>query len=147
MDRLFLKRLFTGDTGTFGNFNDWCMSCELPWKDIFVPGFTCSPAGIYVLEFMKTGKHPDGVYKFMDVPGCPNDEIHVGNFGGDISKGYQSDITGCTVLGVSIGFVTNAKGLKQLGVGSSRIAIDCFQKKMGGRQFELEIIDTFKEPL
>ena len=147
MDRLFLKRLFTGETGTFGNFNDWCMSCELPWKDIFLPGFSCVRAGVYVCEFIETPKHPDGVYHLLAVPDCSMVEIHVGNFGGDISKGYQSDITGCIVLGVSVGFVTNARGLKQLGVGSSRIAIECFQKKMGGREFELEIIDTFKEPL
>lgn len=138
MDRLFLKRLFSGDTGTFGNFNDWCMACELP---------NPIQAGIYVCEFIKTPKHPSGVYHLKDVPGCEMIEIHVGNFAGDVSKGFFSDVTGCIILGVSIGFVTTPAGNKQLGLGSSRIAIDCFKKKMGGRQFELEIIDAFKEPI
>lgn len=103
------------------------------------------PAGSYLCQWdPHTPNHPNGVYRMRGVPNNPNDEIHAGNWCGDVTKinlqtgaPYLSSVTGCTILGLGLGLVEG-----QMGVTKSGAAIDQFVKLMAMQDFMLNIIDT-----
>lgn len=60
--------------------------------------------------------------------------IHAGNYGGDIIKGYRSDIQGCILLGSARGHLNG-----QPVVTSSKVALKEFMDALDRKPFELEI--------
>lgn len=87
----------------------------------------------------KTEHHKNGVYRILGVPGSPGDEIHVGNFCGDTSKGWDSDVTGCLVLGFAVGFLRNKSFNSQRAIVTSGPAIDALIAFTGKQDFQLEV--------
>lgn len=150
-----LIRKTTSDAGTFGDFylgdqGPVYKAGQLP-KTVGVAGESLYPAGTSLVKWVpKTPKHPDGVYKMTGDPKNPNDEIHIGNYCGDISKinpvtgqPYRSDVTGCMVLGTEQGELNG-----QMAVVHSGTAVIDFQNRMKvdgvPQDFMLTIVDDFE---
>ena len=141
MDKLILQRLFSQDgLGIFGLLGGKWFTAELNWKNN-QKDISCIPAGIYPCKCFPTTKHPDGVYHVI-VSGRDAVEMHIGNFAGDTTQGYQSDVEGCIIMGKDISYLKNKIGRWQLGVESSTIAFGEFMNQMNGEDFELQIFDA-----
>jgi len=90
----------TADDGTKGLFRtpkQIFNSLELPWRNNQA-NFSCHSDGTYIFKFVITPKHPNGVFMMQDSI-RPDTEIHAGNYAGDTTKGYKSDVLGCILLG------------------------------------------------
>ena len=159
-----LVRFKQGDSGTFGAlivaglFE--CYTGELPWVDLdengkrdpersrIVPGvYRCS------WTVSASRKNPNGspeyTYRLESVPDAEGILIHSGNFCGDVTKGYISDVAGCIILGravLDLEVPTHKRKamLKQEGVSSSRETVAAFVDLMCKRPFELTIKEDFK---
>ena len=106
---------------------------ELPWREN-VRRKSCIPPGRYGVECVTTPKRGP-VYLVQKVPGRDSILIHSGNVAGDVEKGYESDVLGCILLGLTRGF---RRG--QRAVLLSRPAISAFMREMAGKPFDLEVI-------
>lgn len=134
-----LTRMKTGDDGTKGFLRTPTQifdSIELPWRDN-KSQVSCHADGTYVFNFVKTPKHPTGVYMMRDSV-RPDTEIHAGNYAGDVSLGYRSDVLGCILLGEGTD-IWPVGTLKQAVVTGSRDAIQKFQTEMNGEDMTLTI--------
>jgi hypothetical protein len=132
-----IHRTPSGDTGTFGTLTipslDWtCHTLECPWRDNHSQ-VSCIPPGTYQVQIVQSPKFGH-IYGVQDVPGRANILIHSGNFGGDTSKGFHSDIEGCILLGLSTGVLEG-----QPAILSSRNALTKFMQLLGDQPFTLVI--------
>ena len=150
MLRLNLFRIKTGPEGTYGVLStpkgQWFNTGELPWSDN-KDDVSSIPHGIYTFKFMKSEKFPDGTFEALEVPGRTGVRIHRGNWCGDVSQGFSSDVLGCILLGKVYGQSKNKVGLMQHGVFESTVALQEFQAEMGSDEsaepFELEIVEHY----
>lgn len=136
MNKLILERLESTDEGTFGFL-------ELPNSKVLYtlelpdhgnkPRVSCIPKGSYNCKIVNSPKFGH-VYGVQNVPNRSAILIHTGNYGGDINKGFKSDIQGCILLGKQRG---NLNG--QQAVLSSKKALAEFMQEMDGQPFTLEI--------
>jgi hypothetical protein len=141
MDTLTLTRGQSTDQGTPGLLTCDGLSLftlELPWRDN-TPQTSCIPAGRYLCRPYSSTKYP-GVYEVTGVPGRSAILIHTGNFAGDVSKGYKSDVQGCILVGLARGSLDGQKN-----VLSSRLAMDRLQAAVGRNSFELVIVNASEE--
>ena len=95
-----LQRISTSDHGTFGILlinTFWCYTLELPWRDN-QSNFSCIPKGKYYCEIRKSPKYGK-IYEVTEVEDRSHILIHAGNWGGDVTKGFKSNINGCILLG------------------------------------------------
>lgn len=142
MIRLPLRRLNTGDEGTFGLLlapsGLKLQTAELPWRDNH-HDVSCIPAGVYRCEWQYSPKHKANCYHVTNVPGRSVVEIHAGNFAGDVTKLYQADLLGCIELGLRVGELRNNYRRMQRAVLDSRKALNAFHEDMQGEDFELAI--------
>jgi hypothetical protein len=108
-----------------------------------LPDRTNPPAGTYTVVWVaSTPNHPNGVYQLQDVPGHTAVEMHSGNYFGDVTKGFKSDVTGCTLVADSVGTMTLEDGsTTQIVVLNSMVAISAFNQLMAHETFSLEVID------
>ena len=144
---LTLRRQSTGDQGTFGLLDDLTTG-ELPWRDNH-PSLSCIPAGTYAVEWTASSKQrpdgtlewPDGTYEPLNVPGRDGIRIHSGNFCGDITKGWQSHVEGCIILGYKQVSMLNNKGVSQEAISDSRESLASFNLQMNKQPFTLVIED------
>jgi len=140
MDRIVnLCRLKRGDQGTCGRifYGDFkCETLELPWREN-KRGISCIPAGEYSVEIRKSPKY-GGIYWVKDVPERSFILIHWGNWAGDESKGYKSNVSGCILLGKQRGLLS-----KQWAVLNSRITVNRFMREMNNDPFTLRILESF----
>jgi hypothetical protein len=136
MKTLTLTRTETSDQGTFGKFGNF-FTGELPWRDN-VHGISCIPPGVYPTVWEFSPKHNCNKYHVCNVPGRDMIEIHSGNFCGDITKGYKTDVEGCILLGNSMSIIGNQKI-----VSDSKRAVKSFEDTMQGEPFMLEIKVAF----
>jgi hypothetical protein len=131
-----LKRLTSGDTGTFGVLSvdgkSW-ITGELPWRNN-AKGKSCVPEGEYRVWWGRSPKH-GMCYHVLDVPGRQLIQIHSGNYCGDKERGWKSDVEGCILLGKDV------VDLEQRMVTSSRMAMREFHAHMKERGFTLRIIN------
>lgn len=101
MKQVYLMRSTNkASEGLFGHIicEDFhCHSGELPWQDN-QDNISCVPIGSYLCNYRPDGKHR-ACYQLVDVDGREAVQIHVGNWCGDISKGYYSDVEGCILVG------------------------------------------------
>lgn len=139
---VILQRTETSDEGTFGKLSfegTNVVTVELPWRDN-AKMISCIPPGIYPCNWRA---RPDGIYCYhVDaVPGREQILIHVGNFGGDKSKGYKSDVEGCIALGMFCGAMSAGRK-PQRAVLNSRTALSFFEEKMGYHAFDLTVVDN-----
>ena len=151
MKEAWLSRTVSSDQGTFSHFysgdRHWHTG-ELPWLDN-LPNISCIQPGTHLCTYREDGSNGP-CYELQDVPGRTVIQIHIGNFVGDESKGFKSDVRGCIVPGIARGKlrpkVKQADGaIKWLGrqeaVISSGKAIEEILEYFGKESFVLNIED------
>lgn len=141
--QLTLTRISTSDQGTKGRLVgtgiDLC-TLELPWRDN-IRQKSCIYPGVYRCLPHYSARLGQ-VYWLQDVPGRDAVYIHVGNFAGDVDKGWASDVQGCILVGLSHDTLVSAKrGKMQDAVISSRTAMQTLMGIIDKGSFNLEIID------
>ena len=146
MDRLVIDRDPSTDQGTPGLaelYNSagivlWTgNSLELPWRDN-APDVSCIPSGVYLAKYLWSDKFQRKVYVLQNVPGRTACELHLGNWAGDKSKGYRSDVEGCTIFGTKLGYLTPPGLAPQLAVLASSQAYEDLTTATGGGDIEVE---------
>lgn len=148
MDRLIILRDPSTDQGTPGSaelvhpagVELWSgLSLELPWRDN-KSDLSCVPDGLYVATLRPTSKFGYPVYMLEAVPGRVACELHIGNWAGDITLGWKSDVEGCTIFGLSRGpLQPPGFAHPQLAVISSGVAFREFMAAANGAaQIEVE---------
>lgn len=134
--KLVLKREASKNYGTFGTLTlangKQFDTLELPDKDN-KRQISCIPKGTYQCKIVNSAKF-GLVYGVCGVPNRIAILIHAGNYGGDIEKGYRTDIQGCILLGKARGTLNN-----QPVVTSSKVALKEFMTELNGEPFELLI--------
>lgn len=142
MLQLTLAREKTSDLGTFGFIrvgDARFLTGELPWRGN-KPGLSCTKAGVYILDRRNSAHFHMPLYHLQDRDGRTNEEIHPGNWCGDVQKGYASDVKGCILLGFSIGDVLRPDKVFQLGVAQSKHAVERFMELTKEQPIELTIV-------
>lgn len=141
MDRLTIDRGPSTDQGTLGSaelnnaagISSWqAHSIELPWRNN-ASDLSCVDAGIYVAKYLWSDTFKRNVYHLQNVPGRTAVEMHLGNVAGDTTKGYKSDVLGCTVFGTDVGTLYG-----QTAVLHSGVAYDGLVAATGGADIEVE---------
>lgn len=141
MIKAILKRMRTGDEGTFGTLilrngahELTLCTAELPWRDNAV-GKSCIPPGVYTAKVTASRKFGRDLYEVMGVMGRSKIRIHAGNWSGDVSKGLRSDVEGCILVGMAHGKLEGQRAVVQ-----SRTALAALHKFTGGAVVELEVL-------
>ena len=136
MRKATLTRTETGDDGTFGTFVTDSLfqvySLELPWREN-KQNESCIPPGVYKCEMRESPKHGKR-YHVLKVADRTDILFHSGNWAGDESKGFKSQLLGCISVGRAIGSL-----LGQKAVLGSRDAVAGLENDMDGELFELTI--------
>ncbi len=143
MRTAILIRTKTSDAGTFGRLvtdrGTFFSTGELPWRN----NAKCRssiPPGTYRCTWRVSTKYRT-CYELENVPGRTAILIHVGNFCGDTTKGFESDVEGCILLGTEVGELARNDGKLQVGVKNSKVAIRDFVAEYKREPFELTIVD------
>ena len=134
-----LFRMQRSDQGTLGIlvFEGFkCYTLELPWRDN-KRSISCIPDGSYLVKTRISPKYGE-IYWVSDVPNRTFILIHPGNWAGDTSKGFKSNVNGCILLGQKRGLLAG-----QLAVLNSRITVKRFQNKLQMQPFTLNIYESF----
>ena len=136
MRRVTITRTETDDQGTFGLWQSdsgfQVYTGELPWKGN-KPNVSCIPAGKYQCAIRDSKKH-GRCYGVEGVPGRTDIECHKGNFCGDESKGFKSDVLGCIIVGRAIDEIAGQKA-----VINSSDALKSLEDDLAGEAFTLTI--------
>lgn len=144
--RLTIERALTGDQGTPGiadlhnaaGIPLWAgFSIELPWRNN-APNVSCVLMGMYIAKLQRSKRFGYDVYVLQNVPGRENCEIHDANWAGDVTKGYRSDLEGCTALGMEHGVMPPPGLPAQLAVMQSDVARKALIAATGGADIEVE---------
>lgn len=140
--RVVIERHESSDEGTFGSLSVYendgerpvlvCCSGELPNRGN-KRNVSCIPVGIYKCGHHNSRKFPN-TFIVHDVPNRSGILIHTGNYCGDRSKGFRSDVEGCILVGATIGRLSGQKA-----VLSSRQAMNYLRAFLGKSDFTLEI--------
>ena len=137
-----LTRSASTDTGTFGVLIAYtgfkCVTLELPWRNNLADK-SCIPVGTYQVSMRWSPKHNCRVYGLLNVPGHTDVEIHSANWGGDIDKGYYSELLGCIALGQQQAQIQTPLGKMQLGITSSVTTVQAFRLSLNNQDFTLVI--------
>ena len=144
MDRLVIQRGQSTDQGTPGSAELLNAAGIELWKGADMelpdrgnaPEISRIPAGVYTAIYAWSNTFQRKVYHVQNVPGRSAVEIHIGNFAGDKSKGFRSDVLGCTVLGTEIGTLEG-----QTACLDSADAYKAFVAATGGADIEVEYRD------
>jgi hypothetical protein len=124
------------DEGTFGVFaldsGLTFRTAELPWRNN-ARRVSCIPKGVYECRW-RTSPRFGPCYRIEDVPGRSEILFHAGNFAGDRSRGFQTDVEGCILLGLDVGVMDGQRAVLR-----SRVALFNFHQAMKEAPFELVI--------
>jgi hypothetical protein len=141
MKRVILRRIEMGDAGTFGVLEvdrHQFHTGELPWRENR-RGKSCVPAGVYRVSWQPSGRY--GMkYELQGVPGRSDILIHAANLVGDEDLGYAAQVDGCIALGSARGSIDG-----QAAVTGSKVAVARFEELMGKEDFELLVVDEYRE--
>jgi hypothetical protein len=140
-----LIRKSSDEQGTFGEitFMDKKLyTLELPWKNN-EPSMSCIPEGIYPVEWVLSNRWKRNVYQLKKTEPRIAIQIHPGNFAGDTTKDYQSNVEGCILLGHSVGELQNKAGHMQKAILDSKSAVAVFEQAMNHDEFTLTIQSAF----
>ena len=149
MNYVNLFRMSSGDDGTFGDLyymDKRAKTAELPWRENKA-GISCIPTGSYPCKWLWSEHHKRNIYHVLGIPGrdkineMANVEVHSGNFAGDTSLGFDSNVLGCISLGSSIGEALNKAGKMQKAVLDSKEALSQFEATMNMEPFILNVQD------
>jgi len=137
MNSATLTRFESSDSGTFGRlrYNGTVFyTAELPDRDN-QSNISCIPVGVYKVIWTFSSRFKRILPELLNVPHRSSIRIHIGNYAGDTSKGYKSDVEGCILLGEGIKSYTNGQQM----LTESRIAFERFEKYAGHEDFMLDI--------
>ena len=145
MQKVFIIRHTTGDTGTVGILHTsslatntfTCPTLELPWHDN-INQYSCIPEGEYPAKLTYSPHMKKFTYELSNVPHRGSIRIHSGNFGGDTRLGYASHILGCFLLGQKI-YENAGPNKNQLMIGTSSPTVTAFEKYMNKAPFLLNV--------
>lgn len=98
---------------------------------------SCIPFGEYSVAIRKSPRYGT-IFHVQDVPGRSYILIHWGNWAGDVSMGYRSNVEGCILLGKY-----HAELCGQRAVACSRTTVRRFMEYMQGRRFTLTIREEY----
>jgi hypothetical protein len=134
---VLLLRVSESDQGTFGYLifdGQLLRTGELPWRENR-PNISRIPAGIYTVCLRYSPKYGN-VYEVKDVQGRTYILLHQGNFCGDESLGFRTNVQGCILLGFKRGLLYG-----QQAVLASTLARRRFETVMNFEPFTLEVRD------
>ena len=137
MKTVYLLRLRMSGYGTEGmlvtdaGFD--CKTLELPWKEN-QQNISCIPAGEYITK-IRISPRFGKTYWVTKVPNRGYILLHSGNYAGDVSKGFKSNVKGCILLGKKHGWLS-----KQRAILNSRISVRAFMNHMKDEEFKLIIV-------
>lgn len=115
MKNAILQRMTQGDEGSFGLLTaqglESMRSLELPWRNND-KGKSCMPAGDYICVWHQS---PSKGWVYMLTGTQPRSDvlIHSANWGGDIDKGWFTQLLGCIALGYAQGVLVPPGGKAQ----------------------------------
>lgn len=137
--KLTLYRIFTNDEGTKGElkYENFliCNILELPDREN-KRKLSRIPAGEYICKYMSktwSGKYKK-VYQVQNVPKRSGILFHVGNYAGDVLKGFKTHSLGCLLPCSNFG---SLKG-QDAGLASEK-AMDKLRTLVGKNSFILEV--------
>ena len=136
---VYIHRQERSDHGTFGSlfYEDFsCYTLELPWRDN-QRNISCIPTGEYHVDIRLSPKY-GRIYWVRKVPNRSYILIHSGNWAGDTSKGLNTHVNGCILLGEKKGWLQG-----QRAVLNSRITVRRFMEKLIYEPFTLKILGNF----
>lgn len=139
MKNVYLCRMRRSDQGTEGMLfiGDYrCCTLELPWRDNKT-NISCIPPGEYEVKSRYSNKFGN-VYWITDVEGRSWILMHSGNFAGDISKGFKTNVEGCILLGKKFGYLFGQRAIL-----NSRITLRSFKNYMSNENFNIKIMESF----
>ena len=139
MKDVYLFRIRRHDQGTEGQlfiegFN--CYSLELPWRNN-QRSISCIPPNTYDCIIRQSPRFGT-IYWILKVPDRTYVLIHSGNFAGDVTKGFKTNVEGCILLGKKMGYLYG-----QRAVLNSRLTIRRFMNHMENKSFKFHIIEGF----
>ena len=143
MKEAVLVRQDESDEGTFGALKVYeggallytCFTGELPNRGNR-PNVSCIPTGRYGCQPWHSRKYPRN-YNVMSVPDRSAILIHAGNFCGDRSLGYKTNVEGCILVGRALGTIQGQKA-----VLSSKLAMNDLWNLIGEATFLLQIKES-----
>lgn len=123
-----------------------CCTLELPWRDN-APDLSRVPAATPYPGVVTRTNNPalaPEVYELQGVEGRDHVMIHNGNYAGDTTMGYRSDVEGCTILGSIFGMLDPGEGFKgpQLAVLNSKATLDAFMSATYGAPITVIYVDA-----
>lgn len=138
MSSVLLRRLETGDHGTFG----WIVlpglalfTGELPWREN-QSNLSCLPDGGYNVVWTYSPAFRREMYLLLGTHPRSGIRKHSANFMGDRTKGLRSQLYGCIALGERLGWMDGQKALLL-----SAPAVRRFESYMERKPFRLEIVN------
>lgn len=139
--RATIRRQLSTDHGTFGRLSVeghafTAYTGELPWRDNR-KGASCIPSGIYRCVWAQSPRLKRATYRVLDVPGRSGVLIHPANLFGDRELGLNAQVQGCIALGERIGWMDGQRAILR-----SMPSVRNFETLMGGKPFDLEIVDA-----
>ena len=150
--KLSLVREISGDEGTLGRLivgGFRFETLELPDRNN-APSLSRCNNDVYRMQFTKSTLFPNGTFQEVDKNDRTGIRIHTGNWGGDVTKGYASDILGCILIGLKRDRRSNqdwmdhhkqgSKGFIQTGIFESKDAFTKFMAYVGLDPFDLEVM-------
>ena len=154
MKKLLIIRIKNaGEEGLFGTGMGFpgdftCHTGELAWVDANHDGKRDTSVSSIrpwkgIAKRVLSPKRGTLVYQLVDAPDASAVQIHSGNFCGLKSKGWDTDIEGCILLGSDQTKIKNSKGVMQEAVTGSKAAVLLFEQWAAGEDIEVTISEQF----
>lgn len=135
-----LRRSKPTDQGTFGVLTFGAAAVhttELPWRDNRQQRSSIPP-GAYRCALVQSPRF-GRVYHVRAVPGRSHVLIHAANLGGDVDRGWSTQLHGCIAPCERLGAMRNNAGAMQAAGLVSRPALNRFMSWAAGQPFTLEV--------
>lgn len=148
MKKAELVRTSTSDQGTPGRLTleggFTCCTLELPWRGN-KDNLSRIQIGVYICKKRFSWHFVHFLYEIKDVCDRDNILIHQGNFAGDTTKGYKSDVEGCILLGARISkMIPEGFAKTQMAVVESKDTLAKFMEAAAGEDLELTVRDEWE---
>ena len=141
----YMQRISESDEGTFGiltidELKFSCVTVELPWREN-TPMISCIPADEYVALWDYSKRFKRDRYRLQNTSPRTGILIHPANFGGDKTKGWRCDLSGCIGLGERKVFLSPDGGKTQQAVSNSIATVEKFEAATATRNLRIKIVD------